>query len=108
MKEFIYNPEIELILVDLFAGAGGVTTGVENAMIDGKKVCKVIIAINHDQLAIESHKANHPDTIHFVEDVRTIQMQKLSAILNQAKKAYPNAKIGLWASLECTNFSNNN
>lgn len=102
---FTYNTEIELILVDLFAGAGGVTTGVENATIDGKKVCKVIIAINHDQLAIESHKANHPDTIHFVEDVRTIQMQKLSAILNQAKKAYPNAKLGLWASLECTNFS---
>lgn len=42
-------------LIDLFCGAGGVTTGVEQAQINGKKVAEVIACVNHDFNAIESN-----------------------------------------------------
>jgi DNA (cytosine-5)-methyltransferase 1 len=99
------NPDVMVIMVDLFAGAGGVTTGAEKATIAGKKVCRVIAAVNHDRMAIESHAANHPNTYHFIEDIRTIDISKLQSIINDARKAYPNASLVIWASLECTNFS---
>jgi DNA (cytosine-5)-methyltransferase 1 len=91
---------MKLLIIDLFAGAGGVSTGFENA-----KDCKVIAAVNHDEMAIESHSANHPDVIHFVEDIKHIQMEKLQKIASDAKTKYPDALLLLWASLECTNFS---
>ena len=97
------NPEI--LVIDLFAGGGGVTTGIKNAEIENFSVAKVIIAVNHDRLAIESHAANHPETIHFTEDIKTLDVSKLLVILNFEKLKYPNAKVMLWASLECTNFS---
>lgn len=91
---------MKLLIIDLFAGAGGVSTGFENA-----KDCKVIAAVNHDEMAIKSHTANHPDVIHFVEDIKHIQMEKLQLIAKEAKTKYPDALLLLWASLECTNFS---
>lgn len=95
----------ELLIIDLFAGAGGVTTGIENAAVDGCKVAKVIVAVNHDRLAIESHAANHPETVHFIEDIKTLDVSKITEVLNREKKKFPEAKVVLWASLECTNFS---
>jgi DNA (cytosine-5)-methyltransferase 1 len=56
-------------------------------------------------MAIQSHTANHPDVIHFVEDIKHIQMEKLIKIACDAKNKYPDALLLLWASLECTNFS---
>lgn len=94
------NEDIKLLVIDLFAGAGGVSTGFEN-----NPNCKVIAAINHDNMAIASHEANHPDVLHFVEDIKYIQMDKLQKIAVDAKNRYPNALLLLWASLECTNFS---
>lgn len=99
------NNEIEIILVDLFAGAGGVTTGAERANLAGAKVCKVIAAVNHDELAIRSHAANHPDVQHFIEDIKLLNVLKLLDVVNRARRKYPNALLALWASLECTNFS---
>lgn len=49
------------LYIDLFCGAGGTSTGVENARIDGRKCAKVIACVNHDANAIASHAANHPD-----------------------------------------------
>lgn len=91
---------MRLIIIDLFAGAGGVSTGFERA-----KDCKVIAAVNHDEMAIQSHEANHPSIIHFVEDIKHIQMEKLQRIVASARATYPDALLLLWASLECTNFS---
>lgn len=99
------NEDIRIILVDLFAGAGGVTTGAEKAAITGNKVCKVIAAVNHDELAIKSHAANHPDVFHFVEDIRMLNVLRLLDVVNKARRKYPNALLAVWASLECTNFS---
>jgi DNA (cytosine-5)-methyltransferase 1 len=101
------NTNIQLIGIDLFCGAGGVTTGIEQAVDgNGNKIAKVIACVNHDPLAIESHKSNHPDALHFIEDIRTLNVGKLKTHLELQKKLYPNAKVLLWASLECTHFSN--
>lgn len=99
------NENIRLLYVDLFCGAGGTTTGVERATINGQKCAKVIACVNHDPNAILSHSANHPDTLHFTEDIRTLDLVPLVNHLRKSKKEYPGAYIVLWASLECTNFS---
>lgn len=52
------------IVVDNFAGGGGASTGIEVAI--GRSVD---IAINHDPAAIAMHRANHPTTEHYCEDV---------------------------------------
>ena len=97
---------IKLLYIDLFCGAGGTSTGVANARLHGRKCAKVIACVNHDANAIASHQANHPDTLHFTEDIRTLELSPLVKHLDKMKKKYPEAKTVLWASLECTNFSN--
>lgn len=50
--------------VDLFAGAGGWTTGATQAGV------QVVAAVNHWPRAVETHKANHPDVAdHRCQDV---------------------------------------
>ena len=100
-----HNSDILLIYVDLFCGAGGTTTGVEKALLNGNKVARVIACVNHDQLAIDSHSSNHPHTLHFTEDIRTLDVSLLKAHVERMKLIYPNAALVLWASLECTNYS---
>ncbi|MGE8218586.1 MAG: DNA cytosine methyltransferase [Stenotrophomonas acidaminiphila] len=52
------------IVVDLFAGGGGASEGLKQALgIDPA------LAYNHDELAIGMHAANHPLTIHHREDI---------------------------------------
>lgn len=97
--------DIKLLYVDLFAGAGGTSTGVENAKNNGSKCAKVIACVNHDKNAILSHAANHPDTLHFTEDIRTLDLTILIKHIAEMRVIYPNALLVLWASLECTNFS---
>lgn len=96
---------IKLLYIDLFCGAGGTSTGVENARYADERCAKVIACVNHDANAIASHAANHPDALHFTEDIRTLELSPLVAHVERMKKIYPNALIVLWASLECTNFS---
>lgn len=52
------------LIVDNFAGGGGASLGLEWAL--GRSPD---IAINHDREAIAMHKANHPNTRHFCQDV---------------------------------------
>lgn len=94
-----------MLFVDLFCGAGGVTSGIEHAQVFDKKVGKVIACVNHDANAIASHSANHPSCLHFTEDIRTLKLTGLVSVARMARKAHPSAKMCLWASLECTNFS---
>lgn len=49
--------------IDLFAGAGGFTTGAEQAGI------RVIWAANHWPAAVATHRTNHPRTIHACQDL---------------------------------------
>ena len=96
---------MNLLYIDLFCGAGGTSTGVESARVDGKQCAKVIACVNHDKNAIASHAANHPDALHFTEDIRTLQLSPLVDHTARMRKQYPDAHLVLWASLECTNFS---
>lgn len=96
---------IKLLYIDLFCGAGGTSTGVENATLGGQRCAKVVACVNHDPNAILSHQANHPDTLHFIEDIRTLDLTALVAHLNRMRAKHPTALVMLWASLECTNFS---
>lgn len=97
--------ETEIVIIDLFCGAGGFSWGAERATIDGRKVAKVLVCVNHDALAIESHYANMPDAMHFVEDIRTVAMQPMMDIVGEVRRTHPHIKVILHASLECTNHS---
>lgn len=96
---------MQLLYIDLFCGAGGTSTGVENARINNEQCAKVIACVNHDANAIASHAANHPDALHFIEDIRTLKLEPLISHLQKCREEYPEALVVLWASLECTNFS---
>lgn len=79
------------IVVDLFAGGGGASTGLEQAL--GRPVD---IAVNHNPWAVSMHAANHPLTTHLCQDVW---------------EADPRIECGgkpvgwLHASPDCTHFS---
>ena len=97
--------DIELFVIDLFCGAGGLSEGVEEARLDGNRCGKVVCCVNHDKNAILSHDANIPDALHFIEDIRTLELFPISTIVERIRQLYPDAMIMLHASLECTNFS---
>lgn len=109
------------IVVDLFCGAGGTTTGFEDAKLPDElyqyyvgpeflrngftKIAQVIACVNHDPKAIKSHWYNHPGVKHFEEDIRTLDLAELVKLVEYYRRKYPRAILILWASLECTNFS---
>lgn len=114
------NPEsVRFIVVDLFCGAGGTTTGFSKAKdIDGNPIAIIAACVNHDHKAIVSHWENHPEVEHFEEDITKMygmikyntffmssEMVRLRRLVDLYRAIYPNAKVILWASLECTNFS---
>nr|DAG10533.1 MAG TPA: DNA cytosine methyltransferase [Bacteriophage sp.] len=79
------------LIVDNFAGGGGASTGIELAT-----GYSVDIAINHDPEAIKMHKANHPNTEHYCENVWAVDPVK-------ACKGHPVALA--WFSPDCKHFS---
>jgi len=97
---------MEYLIIDLFCGAGGTSTGFEQARdADGNRIAKVIAAVNHDHKAIESHWRNHPDVVHYEEDIRRLDLTDLIQVAKVQRALHPDAQVILWASLECTNFS---
>lgn len=89
-RQFIL-PLAHEITVDLFAGGGGASTGIELAL--GRHVD---IAVNHDPEAVSLHQANHPQTRHFVSDVFEVD----PAVVTEGRP------VGLlWASPDCTYHS---
>lgn len=88
-------PELRLvtdeIIVDCFAGGGGASLGIEMAL--GRSPD---IAINHDPEAVAMHRANHPSTEHYIEDVYDVDPVAVC-------KGRP---VGLaWFSPDCTEHS---
>lgn len=82
------NDEIE---VDLFAGGGGASSGIEQAT--GRPVA---VAVNHDPDAVGMHEVNHPQTVHFCEDVFAVD--PVAAVKGR--------RVGLLhASPDCTHHS---
>lgn len=96
---------MKLLYIDLFCGAGGTSTGVNAARLNGERCAEVIACVNHDANAIASHASNHPEAVHYTEDIRTLELSPLVVHTEKKRKEYPGALVVLWASLECTNFS---
>lgn len=82
---------IDGLVIDLFAGGGGASQGIEAAL--GRPVD---IGINHDAVALAVHKANHPQTHHVEEDIWKAKPEELVRGRRVAL---------LWASPDCTHFS---
>lgn len=78
------------LVVDLFAGGGGASTGIARAYREPD------VAVNHNPIALAVHRANHPKTAHYVADV--YEVDPLVATGGQ-----PVAII--WASPDCRHHS---
>ncbi|WP_116051899.1 DNA cytosine methyltransferase [Amycolatopsis palatopharyngis] len=68
---------------DLFAGAGGSSEGLRRAG------WHVEVAANHWPLAVATHQANHPDTLHYTQDLSEVDW-----------RTFPRTDL-LWASPSC-------
>jgi DNA (cytosine-5)-methyltransferase 1 len=78
------------LVVDLFAGGGGASTGIARAYREPD------VAVNHNAIAIAVHRANHPHTEHYQADV--FEVDPLAATRGRP--------VGLlWASPDCRHHS---
>ena len=59
-------------VVDLFCGAGGSSTGARKAIEEELGGRMILRAVNHWNIAVQTHAANHPDAMHVVEDVNIV------------------------------------
>lgn len=85
------SPSQREIIVDLFAGGGGASTGIY--MATGRHPDA---AINHSPAAVAFHTRHHPTTKHYCEDIFDVDPMTVM----------PGRKIGLlWASPDCTHHS---
>lgn len=73
--------------VDLFAGLGGATLGLELAGAE------VLLAANHWPFAVDVHALNHPGTRHECQDLRQADFS-----------TWPDVELG-WASPACQGHS---
>lgn len=80
---------------DLFCGAGGTSTGLLNA---AKRLGMDVrlLAINHWNVAIQTHQANHPGARHLTTGLESVTPADV----------VPGGKLDLlWASPSCTHHS---
>lgn len=74
----------EITLTNMFCGAGGSSTGA--TMVPG---VTVVTAMNHWQKALDSHNANHPNTVHIQADIKETDPRAIARTTL------------LWSSPEC-------
>lgn len=79
------------LVVDSFAGAGGASSGISDAL--GRSPD---IAINHSPIALGVHRANHPTTRHLIENVWNV---------NPIATTQGRPVDLLWLSPDCRHFS---
>lgn len=79
------------LFIDGFAGGGGASTGIAQAI--GREVD---IAVNHSETAIAIHKANHPHTEHFCQDIRSLWPAAATRLRPVG---------GAWFSPDCKEYS---
>lgn len=86
------------LIIDLFAGGGGASTGLAAALGRDPDV-----ALNHDELAMAVYRANHSGTLCLPEDVWKTPPRKVLQLLRRLGRRL---KVWiLWASPDCTHFS---
>lgn len=88
--------------VDMFCGCGGTSTGLIDAVNLRAEETNAahrlhLVAINHDELSIKTHRLNHPEVVHLWDELENVD--PLTVI--------PAGRLRLLvASPECTHFSN--
>lgn len=81
---------------DLFCGAGGTSSGLLDAAAE-LNVAVDLLAVNHWEVAIATHSANHPGVRHICKSIEGIN----------PREAVPGGRLQLLvASPECVHFSN--
>ncbi|MGP9797029.1 DNA cytosine methyltransferase [Halomonas sp. 86] len=79
------------LVIDNFAGGGGASAGMEQAL--GRPID---LAINHDPIALAVHELNHPESAHSVADVWDVK----------PSEAVNGQTVGLaWFSPDCRHHS---
>lgn len=81
----------EGLVIDLFAGGGGASIGMEKAL--GRPID---IALNHDPYALALHGVNHPKTVHHLQSIEDA---------DPAEIVSGRPVFHLHASPSCTQFS---
>ena len=91
----IDGAEDAYVIADLFCGAGGTSTGATKALEEmGREID--LVAVNHWPVAVETHKLNHPEARHYVQDLDGADPEML----------VPEGRLDLlMASPECRHFS---
>lgn len=84
-----------IVVADLFAGAGGCSTGLLQAATE-RGVHVNLTAVNHWPTAVETHTRNHPEAQHFCQTIETLD----------PRVAVPGGRLDLLiAAPECTHHS---
>lgn len=66
----------DLLVADLFCGAGGSSTGAKKAVEELERQM-ILVCVNHWPIAIETHRLNHPEARHYVEDVQVADPEQI-------------------------------
>jgi len=101
--------------IDLFAGAGGFSTGASAAGV------RVVWAANHWPFAVQTHALNHPETAHECQDLRQADWTRLpsfelllaspacqghSQASQPKRRAYHDAmRATAWAVVDCADVT---
>lgn len=85
----------KLYAADLFCGGGGTSTGLAQAAAE-MGLDLELLAINHDEVAVETHAANHPGAKHYCESLNNLDPSRL------VRRGRLDLLV---ASPECTHFS---
>lgn len=94
---------ITFINIEEFAGGGGATTG--RRIATGRSVD---VAVNHSPTAIAMHAMNHPETLHFCQDVWQIDPLELLALVAKLRGLPAAMRVAIasgWFSPDCKHFS---
>jgi DNA (cytosine-5)-methyltransferase 1 len=91
-----FSPTKKIKAADLFCGAGGTSTGLLMAA-NKLKADLELVAVNHWQIAIDTHSVNHPYAQHACTGIDSVDPRRL----------VPGGHLDiLCASPECTHHSN--
>lgn len=68
------------LAIDLFCGCGGLTLGLKKAGFE------VVGAVDNDELAVRTYKANHPEVAVWNKDIQTVKTLAVKRRLNIRKR----------------------
>lgn len=67
-----------VVVIDIFCGAGGLGTGLRHAGFD------VALAIDNDPIACETYQLNHPNTVVWCKDIKEVTGSMIREIVGHA------------------------